>query len=110
MKVYTLPARSIQVTPSLLLVGSMDVAGRPGQRARRVAAAADADQAIRSSPPKSGAWGSPSASRARERSLQGRRLAVVVKAVMGSHFGGLVNSPPILEPILVGNGMFTGDQ
>ena len=28
-------------------------------------------------------------------------LAVAVKTVLGSHFGGLVNSPPILEPILV---------
>ena len=27
---------------------------------------------------------------------------------VGSHFGGFVNSPPILEPILVGIGMFTG--
>ena len=34
--------------------------------------------------------------------LSQRHLAVVVKTVMGSHFGGLVNSPPILnEPILV---------
>ena len=33
-----------------------------------------------------------------------------VKTVLGSHFGGLVNSPPILEPILVVglNRMFTG--
>ena len=37
-------------------------------------------------------------------------LAVVVKTVLGSHFGGLVNSPPSLESILlVGlNRMFTG--
>ena len=27
---------------------------------------------------------------------------------MGSHFGWWVNSPPIVEPILVGTGMFTG--
>ena len=26
---------------------------------------------------------------------------------MGSHFGGLVNSPPIVEPILMGIGMLT---
>ena len=30
-----------------------------------------------------------------------RHMAVVVKAVLGSHFGGLVNSPAISEPILV---------
>ena len=35
-------------------------------------------------------------------------MAVVVKTVLGSYFGGLVNSPPILEPVLVGIGMFTG--
>ena len=37
-------------------------------------------------------------------------MAVVVKAVLGSHFGWEVNSPPILEPILVVglNRMFTG--
>ena len=28
-------------------------------------------------------------------------VAVVVKTVLASHFGGLVNSPPISEPILV---------
>ena len=39
---------------------------------------------------------------------KGSHLAVVVKTVLGSHFGGLVSSPPILEPILVGIGMFTG--
>ena len=32
-------------------------------------------------------------------------LAVVVKTVLGSHFRGLVNSPPILGPILVGIGI-----
>ena len=35
-------------------------------------------------------------------------MVVVVKTVLGSHFGVLVNSPPILEPILVGIGMFIG--
>ena len=29
-------------------------------------------------------------------------MAVVVKTVLGSRFGGCVNSPPILEPIFVG--------
>ena len=33
---------------------------------------------------------------------------MVVKAVLGSHFGWQVNSPPILGPNLVGIGMFTG--
>ena len=33
-------------------------------------------------------------------------MAVVVKTVLGSHFG--VGAPPILEPIVVGIGMFTG--
>ena len=33
-------------------------------------------------------------------------VAVVVKTVLGSHFG--VGAPLILEPILVGIGMFTG--
>ena len=31
-----------------------------------------------------------------------------VKTVLGSHFGWQVHSPPILEPISVGIGMFTG--
>ena len=35
-------------------------------------------------------------------------MAVVVKTVLGSHFGWLVSSPLILEPILLGIGMFTG--
>ena len=34
-------------------------------------------------------------------------LAVVVKAVLGSHVGW-VNSPPMLEPIFAGIGMFAG--
>ena len=32
-------------------------------------------------------------------------LAVVVKTVLGSHFGA--GAPPVLEPILLGIGMFT---
>ena len=28
-------------------------------------------------------------------------MAVVVKTVLGFHFGGLVNSPPVIEAILV---------
>ena len=34
-------------------------------------------------------------------------MAVVVKTVLGSHFG-VFGAPPVLEPILVGIGMFTG--
>ena len=33
---------------------------------------------------------------------------VLVETVLGSHCGDWVNSPPILEPFLVGMGMFTG--
>ena len=33
---------------------------------------------------------------------RGRADMAVSQTVLGSHFGGLVNSPPILEPILVG--------
>ena len=36
------------------------------------------------------------------------KMAVVVKSVLGSQFGWLVNSPPILVGILVGIGMSTG--
>ena len=37
-------------------------------------------------------------------------MAVVVKSVLGYHFEGLANAPPILEPVLVVglNQMFTG--
>ena len=34
-------------------------------------------------------------------------MAVVVKTVLGSNFG-VFGVPPIIEPILVGIGMFTG--
>ena len=44
----------------------------------------------------------------RELNLLERDVAVVVKTVLGSRFGGLVNSPSILKPILVGIGRFTG--
>ena len=36
------------------------------------------------------------------------KVAVVVKPVLGSHVGWWVNSPLVLEPILVEIGMFTG--
>ena len=45
----------------------------------------------------------PQLSQARDLDLH---LAVVVKTVLGSHFG--VGAPPILEPILVGIGTLTG--
>ena len=35
--------------------------------------------------------------------LTASHLAVVAKTVLGSHFGGLLNSPPIVEPIFSGD-------